>query len=251
MSTSKQINKKILILSDNAYLSSSFLSICEELKLDLNEFHFARSPKSNFEIENNPIYKKHKIVNVKDGWKQIVKDYRLVISLHCKQIFPPELIKNVRCINVHPGYNPYNRGWFPQVFSIINKKPLGVTIHEIDEKLDHGKIIVRKKIDIKKSDTSGSLYKRILNLELDLIRKNLTNILEGNYATRDPESDGNINLKKDFNDLLEIDLSKTQTIKETIDLLRALTHEGYKNAYFIDEETGKKIYISLNLFDEN
>ncbi len=71
--------------------------------------------------------------------------YILFISLHCKQIFPQRLTDNYRCINIHPGYNPYNRGWFPQVFSILNKNTAGVTIHEIDQELDHGPIIYQEK----------------------------------------------------------------------------------------------------------
>ena len=43
---------------------------------------------------------------------------------------------------------------FQQVFSILNKLPVGVTIHEMDEQLDHGIIIVQKEINIFSWETS-------------------------------------------------------------------------------------------------
>ena len=61
-----------------------------------------------------------------------------------------------------------------------------------------------------------------------------------------PFSEGNINLKKDFNALCAIDLEKTMTLKEAIDYLRAMTFTGYKNAFFYDER-GNKVYVEINL----
>jgi len=61
-----------------------------------------------------------------------------------------------------------------------------------------------------------------------------------------PFLEGNINLKKDFNVLCELDLEKTMTLKEAIDYLRAMTFTGYKNAYFYGEK-GNKLYVEINL----
>jgi hypothetical protein len=52
---------------------------------------------------------------------------------------------------------------------------------------------------------------------------------------------------KDFRELLKLDLDETGDMQYFINKLRALTHGKYKNAYFIDSETGDKIYVSLNL----
>ena len=56
-----------------------------------------------------------------------------------------------------------------------------------------------------------------------------------------------MSLKKDFNDLLELDLDESTTVRKVIDKLRALTHGNYNNAYFIDDITGQKIYIGVTL----
>ena len=41
-------------------------------------------------------------------------------------------------MNLHPSYLPYNRGKDPYVWSILNEKPFGTTIHEMNEKIDDG-----------------------------------------------------------------------------------------------------------------
>ena len=186
-------------------------------------------------------------VKVKTDFRSIISNHNLVISLHCKQLFPKELVESVRCVNVHPGLNPFNRGWFPQVFSILNGLPTGATIHEIDEHLDHGNIIAQKEVPNFKWDTSIDIYDRVLEAELELIQQHLSSILDGSYATTQPSTEGNVNLKKDFDKLCQLDLNKKQTVSETIDLLRALTHGTYQNAYFIDPESGEQVYISVKL----
>ena len=103
-------------------------------------------------------------------------------------MFPVDMVRNYRCINVHPGLNPYNRGWFPQTFSLVNHFPVGVTIHEMDAHLD------------------------------DLVKKN--------YVASPMQEEGNINKKEDFDRICKLDLESIGTFGEHIDLLRALTFSG-------------------------
>lgn len=240
---------KVLVVTDNVYLYESFVEIVKSKKLNYeNSFDFRYSWNNrSLSFKSNENIKS---INIKSEYNMIINNYNLVISLHCKQLFPSELVNNIRCINVHPGFNPFNRGWYPQVFSIINKLPAGVTIHEMDNQLDHGPIIVQQMVHIDDWDSSSDVYKKILNLEVNLIEENISNILDSNYKTTKPISEGNINLKKDFDKMVEIDLNKNGTYKEMIDFLRAMTFEGYDNAYFNDEN-GNKIYVQIKLKKED
>lgn len=175
--------------------------------------------------------------------------YDLFISLHCKQLFPEQMVRRYTCINVHPGYNPYNRGWYPQVFSIINKKPIGVTIHRMDAKLDHGDILYQKQLKLYEYETSKDIYQRILRTEMELLEEHLEEILSGNYTAEPMSDEGNINYKSDFDALCQIDLNRQATYGEVIDRLRALTFSPYENAYFYDEN-GKKIFVGITLKQE-
>ena len=93
-------------------------------------------------------------IDVHRNVEWISTNYDLVISVHCLQFFPKNLVNNIRCINIHPGYNPINRGWYPQVFAIVHDLGIGATIHEMDEKLDNGPIIARELLTKLEWDTS-------------------------------------------------------------------------------------------------
>jgi methionyl-tRNA formyltransferase len=237
---------KVLIISDNVYLCREFKKVITDFKNTAVTFRFAGSPFSNIKDFKGI---KISILDLKNpiDIQYIISNFNLVFSIHCKQIFPSKLLNNTKCINIHPGYNPINRGWYPQVFSIINDLPIGVTIHEIDEKLDNGAIIVREYVQKFITDTSETLYNRILKKEIELLNRYLPIILENKYKTILPETEGNLFLKKNFNDLLKIDLDEQCRVGDLINKLRALTHGNFKNAYFIDKETGNKVYIGIQL----
>jgi dTDP-4-amino-4,6-dideoxyglucose formyltransferase len=187
-------------------------------------------------------------LKVKDAVDRIIADYGLVVSIHCTQMFPPRLVEGVRCINVHPGLNPYNRGWYPQVFSLINGLPCGVTIHEIDNELDHGPIIVQQAYEVKPWDTSGSVYAELMRIERALVEKHFGWIRDTPRMTsQTPE--GNINCKRDFEALRQIDLSDPTTMGGAINRLRALTHGSFKNAYFLTDD-GRRVFVRIVLEPE-
>ena len=185
--------------------------------------------------------------NLNDEW---MRQYEVGISAHCKQIFPAKLVECVRCYNIHPGFNPYNRGWFPQVFSIINKKKCGVTVHEMDAKIDHGRIIARKEFSIIRRATSGDVYRCLLKMEMELFDDVFSDILKNNFPSFIPETGGNYNSIADYHHLCEIDLDKAVTMGDSIDFLRAMTHPPYKNAFFYDSE-GTKIFVEVVLTPES
>lgn len=242
---------KILVITDNEQQLIRFRELINTKNETLKNYEFNYA----FSEKNSAFQKKYnniswiKPISIKAEVDYLIQQYKIIISFHCKQIFPDKLVKNVRCINIHPGLNPYNRGWYPQVFSIINGLPCGATIHEIDEHLDHGNIICQKSVKIEKSDTSLTAYNKILETEVDLLSENIERILLKQYEKIVPE-EGNMNLRKDFEELCKINLNDTNTFLKHINILRALTHGNYSNAYFIDEETGKKIYIKVEISHE-
>ena len=49
-----------------------------------------------------------------------------------------------KTINFHPSLLPSYRGWYPHVHNIIDKTQCGVTLHELNEGADTGKIWIQK-----------------------------------------------------------------------------------------------------------
>lgn len=239
---------KVCVVTDNDFLYQTMQSIIKEDVYCDTTFDFYFSPwnvglKKKYENEE---FCPLKLSEQDDSF---FSEYDLFLSLHCKQLFPASLVKNHRCINVHPGYNPYNRGWFPQVFSILNGAPAGVTIHVMDEELDHGPILYQETIEILEEDTSYDAYCKIQDLEVSMLKRYLPKIIQGLYDAFEMTSEGNVNYKADFDKLCQLDLDKVATYREIIAHLRAVSFQGYRNAYFLDKD-GKKIYITVNLEKE-
>lgn len=234
---------KNLIISDNLKLLEDCFFILEKKNLK-EHFHFA----STTQLESSKI-NKIKCLNIKDSGivDFLIMNYRTILSVHCKMMFPRKLVKAIKCFNLHPGYNPINRGWYPQVFAIIEDLPIGATLHEIDEELDHGAIIDRRLVNKELSDTSQTLYNRIIKKELDIFNDNIESLLSLNYKKIIPENDGNIFYKSDFNKLCEFNFNEEATFLSFYNRLRALTFSGYNNAYFIDPVDNKKVFIKLEI----
>lgn len=242
--------KKILVVSDNVELVSHFKLVESDVLLDIAKLDYCYSVinKSPGELSKLGMT----VINMKaqDNIASIISDYDLVISAHCKQIFPSNLVNNVRCINVHPGLNPYNRGWYPQVFSIMNKKPIGCTIHLMDAEIDHGEVIYQSEVKVNSWDTSLDVYQRVIEAEKGLISEHLLNLVNEDYKCNKLEFDGNYNGIVQFTNLTNLNMDSTGSLAEHIDLLRALTHGNFNNAYFTDDK-GNKVFVKLSLEQEN
>lgn len=237
----------VLVITDNPKMFSVFRTLIEKLEIKQNiTYKRSRGSKKLFLDYENVISP----INLKKKYENVIKNFDLCFSIHCKQIFPKEMVETITCINVHPGLNPYNRGWYPQVFSIINGLPLGATIHEMDEFLDHGPIIDQEEVVLFETDTSFTAYNRVLDAEERLLEKNLKDIFKNTYTASLPKKEGNVNTIKDFSRLCEIDLNEETTFKEFYNKMRALTHGNYKNAYFINED-GDKVFLSLSFDGKN
>jgi phosphoribosylglycinamide formyltransferase 1 len=75
-------------------------------------------------------------------------------------ILSPAFIEGKRVINCHPGIIPASRGLDSFKWALFEKKPLGITLHYIDEEVDGGEIITVLPTNVYKSDTITTLARR-------------------------------------------------------------------------------------------
>ena len=234
---------RVFVISDNRRIYEGVREILDSKVLVHGieiDYFCARESKALIQDDLVPIELKSEYQNL--------LSYDLGFSCHSKQIFPAALVQALPCINLHPGFNPYNRGLYPHVFSMLNHMPAGATIHLMDRGIDTGAVIAQERVDIESSDTSLSLYEKIVNCELRLFGECIDSLLTGSFEAR-PASLGNYNSLSDFRRLCEIDLDKRVSMKEAIDLLRALSHPPFLNAYFLDSNK-RKVFISLVMHHE-
>ena len=154
------------------------------------------------------------------------------------------------CVNLHPAYLPYNRGAYPNVWSLIDETPAGVTLHRIDEKIDTGDILARRRVEKRITDTGRSLYRRLEQASLDLFKEAWPALKVGSLtAIAQHKSEGTYHRSDDVNEIDEIDLDATYTARELINILRARTFPPHSGAYF--KEEGRKVYVSVELSESD
>ncbi len=130
---------------------------------------------------------KKKIINFKNkeiAEKKILNELKKnKIELICLAGFMKILSNNFiksykgRILNIHPSLLPKYKGLNTHKRAIENKdKYSGCTVHFVNAKLDSGKIILQKRVNIYKKDTPDSLAKRILAQEHKLYPKAILKI---------------------------------------------------------------------------
>lgn len=236
--------KKVFVVTDNKLIFDAFRTIVADKKDVI--FEYFCSEKSSKLFEKQIVLNQIRSISMKDSARFFIDNYDLGISCHSKQLFPSELVNTILCVNIHPGLNPYNRGWFPQVFSIVNGLPVGATIHIMDEEIDHGDIIIQEEVKISPHENSLDVYNKVQAKEIELFEQVIDDILNNNFNIIKPNSEGNYNSIQDYKAMTEINLDQKITMKEAIDYLRAMTHPPYKNSFFIDED-GNKVFVSIDL----
>jgi phosphoribosylglycinamide formyltransferase-1 len=71
-----------------------------------------------------------------------------------------------RIVNIHPSLLPKFPGleaWKQAL--VANEKWTGVTVHYVDEQVDHGDIIAQRKVPVMSDDTPETLHARIQEVE--------------------------------------------------------------------------------------
>jgi methionyl-tRNA formyltransferase len=151
---------------------------------------------------------------------------------------------------LHPSFLPYNRGSNPNVWSIVEETPAGVTLHYIDKGVDTGNIIAQKHVAVEPLDTGETLYRKLEKTCVALFKATWPLMRSGQVPQliQDRE-EGTHHTTADVNLIDAIDLDKTYTARHLINVIRARTFEPYPGAYF--NYHGQKIYLRLQLFYED
>ncbi|MCG8584700.1 MAG: hypothetical protein MI757_08320, partial [Pirellulales bacterium] len=165
-----------------------------------------------------------------------------ILRPQCIDLFPQGIV------NLHPSYLPYNRGQYPNVWSLVEGTPSGVTLHYIDEGLDTGDIIAQQEVLTTATDTGKSLYEKLEKAGLELFYSEWPAIADG-IATRKPQVGiATCHRTRDVEKIDRIELDQKYTARELIDVLRARTFPPHHGAYF--EVDGRRVYMRLELEEE-
>jgi methionyl-tRNA formyltransferase len=123
----------------------------------------------------------------------------LIISYNYRHIIRKDVLKNYKIINLHISYLPYNRGAHPNVWAYIDKTPVGVSIHYIDERIDTGDIIAQKRVVIDQNETLKSSYKK-LHFHIQMLFKSIYTKID-NIKTKKQKHKGTFHLAKELENI--------------------------------------------------
>ena len=125
--------------------------------------------------ENIPVLMIEKQMFRNTGYVAELKNYKIQLIVLAGFLWkiPPVLIEDFKnkIVNIHPALLPAYGGkgmYGNAVHSAVlaaNEKISGITIHFVDEKYDHGKIIFQSTCPVDENETVGSLAHKIHQLE--------------------------------------------------------------------------------------
>lgn len=99
--------------------------------------------------------------------------FDLAVSYTYRYIISKELLAvlNNNVVNIHNSYLPWNRGADPNIWSIVDDTPRGVTIHYMDDELDKGFVIAQELLCISDDETLASSYYFLDSAAKELFKK--------------------------------------------------------------------------------
>ena len=127
--------------------------------------------------------------------------YDFLISFGYRYIISKEILDyfKEKAINLHISYLPWNKGADPNLWSILENTPKGVTIHQIDSGLDKGKILFQKEITFDESDTLKSTYDNLQTELVELFKENWENVKYNKVIPKRQKGTGSYHVSLDKN----------------------------------------------------
>lgn len=150
-------------------------------------------------------------------------DPELILVCAYGQIIPGAILDYPRCgcVNTHGSLLPKYRGGAPIQRAIINgDDKTGITLMYMSLKMDEGDMLYKEAIDIAIDDTNTTLFKKMSDLALKMLREHLDDIISGNvHPQKQDESAATYayNLKKE-DEYIEFD----RDVKVVYDHIRGL-----------------------------
>ena len=199
-------------------------------------------------LEHNiPVYQPEKIRKEYEFVKDLAPD--VIVTLAYGQIVPQGLldIPTIGCINLHGSLLPKYRGAAPIQYALINnEKVTGMTLMKMVKEMDAGEMYDKELVEISSEDNSTSLFNKMGDAALTLIRRALPKYINGELPG-EPQDESLVTFCPTIKPEEEkLDLGKTK--EQLFGYIRALSDEP--GAYLYLDEQKFKIYKSSIVSDD-
>lgn len=149
-------------------------------------------------------------------------------SIHYPRILHPPLLERYHKIyNLHPGYLPWGRGYYPVFWAIWEQTPAGATLHEITAGIDEGPIVAQRSVEHFQYDTGGTLFERVREAEKEMFVEFWPRIVACDELPAIPQNGiGTYHSRKEFFDVKRSTDWRQLDSESLIRLSRALSFPG-------------------------
>lgn len=170
-----------------------------------------------------------------------------LISIYFDYILDQRFLELPRreALNLHPGYLPYNKGFFYYVWAQLDGTPAGVSIHRMAASVDAGDVISQSRVHIEPTDTGDLVYRKHEDEAVRLFRGTWPAVLEGRFHAHRQRHGGTRHKISEARALTRLDASETLRAGDLIERLRICTFAGASGCTI--ELGGKRYRIELRL----
>ncbi|MEX0587434.1 MAG: methionyl-tRNA formyltransferase, partial [Patescibacteria group bacterium] len=124
--------------------------------------------------------------------KLLAERPQLFVVASYGMIIPPETLEipEKGALNVHPSLLPKYRGASPIQAAILNGDlETGVTIMQMDEKMDHGPLLSQKKVTLDAAETTPTAMVKLAQFGGELLTRTIPGYLNGKIPPRPQDHD--------------------------------------------------------------
>lgn len=171
----------------------------------------------------------------------------IIYSVQHHELLKPAHIAKAKTIavNLHLAPLPEYRGCNQFSFAIMDEvKEFGVTIHEIDQRIDHGAILFEQRFPIDPACWVQDLYQQSVDAAYQLFVHSLGDIVSGNYKKTSQtellaQRPAKLHYRSEIQELKHIDINQGAAAIEK--RIRATAMPGFEPPYCL--VNGQKVYF--------
>lgn len=146
-------------------------------------------------------------------------------------------------LNLHTSLLPWNRGAHPNVWTIVDETPAGVTLHWVDAGVDTGDILAQVKVPVTWHDTAQTLQARLLDAAVSLVEQSWPPTSALLAGRRPQPAGGTVHRVADLATLDTLPLDEHMPVRRVLNILRARTFPPFRSAGI--EDAGQRIEYLL------
>lgn len=192
-------------------------------------------------------YKEIKVFEGINSFEDFLEiDYFLLLSW--KYFMKEKWLSIPRCntINLHYSLLPKYRGTNPVNWAMINgEQTTGITFHEVNSKLDEGRIISQAVLEIKVQYSLKQLLSKLNVLAFEQFQLLIEDLQNNSVSYTKQSNTNDYYAKSKLNKLMKLDLDHVGTLREHLNLLKGLSFDESNPMAYITIEDNKKLFFYL------